>query len=263
MRPREKITEKKKCKLMRICKKRSPLPSDLHLNNSTPELTSEFCDLGLVTNCNHSLNNHIGKITSKANKILGLIKRTCRGLKDVSALGTVYLAFVRSQLEFCSAVWSPHQASDIMKFERVQRRATKLILKTTDEYQQRREKLNLLSLDQRRFLFDVLFLCKALNGHIDIDLSNYVQFLKESDHYMLRRKGDCTLKKNYARTNTFKYSYFNRIVDVWNSLPHSVRLTPSIKILKRSVKDILIRSLWFSLLIILLISVILFITVFS
>ena len=140
-------------------------------------------------------------------------------------------------------VWSPHQASNIMKLERIQRRATKLILKTTDEYQQRREKLNLLSLEQRRFLFDVLFLYKALNGHIEIDLSDHVQFFKDSDHYMLRRKGDCTLKKNYARTNTFKYRYFNRIVDVWNSLPHSVHWAPSIKIFKRSVRDILIRSL--------------------
>ena len=33
-----------------------------------------------------------------------------------------------------------------MKLERIQQRATKLILKTTDEYQKRREKLNLLSL---------------------------------------------------------------------------------------------------------------------
>ena len=44
----------KKCKLMRICKKRSALLSDLHLNNSILESTSEFCDLGLITNCNLS-----------------------------------------------------------------------------------------------------------------------------------------------------------------------------------------------------------------
>ena len=69
----------KKCKLMRIWEKRSSFLSDLHLNNSTLELTSEFCDLGLVTNCNLSWNNHIHKITSKANKILGLIIRTCKG----------------------------------------------------------------------------------------------------------------------------------------------------------------------------------------
>ena len=90
--------------------------------------------------------------------------------------------------------------------------------------------------------FDVLFLYKALNGHIDVDLSNYVQFFKESDHCMLRRKDDCTLKKNYARTNIFKHSYFNRIVDMWNSLPHSVRWAHSVEIFKKSVRDILIRS---------------------
>ena len=110
-----------------------------------------------------------------------------------------------------------------------------------------KRKPNLLSSEQRRFLFDVLFLYKALNGHKDIDLSNYVQFFKESDYYMLRRKDDCTLKKNYARTNIFKYSYFNRIVDMWNSLPHSVRQAYSVQIFKKSVTDILNRRLWLSL----------------
>ena len=65
-----------------------------------------------------------------------------------------------------------------MKLERIQRRATKLILRTTDEYQERREKLNLLSFEQSRYLVDVLFLCKALNGHIDMNLTSYIQFLK-------------------------------------------------------------------------------------
>ena len=82
-------------------------------------------------------------------------------------------------------MWSPYQARNILKLECIQRRATKFILKTTDEYQQRREKLNLLYLEQRRFLFDVLFLYKALNGHININLSSYVQFFTESDQYML------------------------------------------------------------------------------
>ena len=58
--------------------------------------------------------------------------------------------------------------------------------------------LNLLSLEQRRFLFHVLFLYKALNGYINIDLSTYVQFFSDSDRYPLRGKNECAFKKNYA-----------------------------------------------------------------
>ena len=49
--------------------------------------------------------------------------------------------------------------------------------------------LNLLSLEGRRFLFDVLFLYKVLNGYISIDISTYIQFYTDSDF--------CHLKVNY------------------------------------------------------------------
>ena len=115
--------------------------------------------------------------------------------------------------------------------------ATKFILKANDDYEQRRKMLNLLSLEQRRFLFDVLFLHKALNGYINIDLSTYVHFFSDSDRYPLRGKDECTLKKNYARTNTFKFSFFNRIVDMWNTLPLLVRQATTIASFKKEVRE--------------------------
>ena len=62
----------KKYKLMQITKRKTPIHSDLHLNNDILELTSEFRDLGLVTKSNLSWSSHIDKISNKANKILGL-----------------------------------------------------------------------------------------------------------------------------------------------------------------------------------------------
>ena len=132
------------------------------------ELTSELRNLGLVTVCDLSWSTHIDKISNKDNKILGLIKRICKGFQDVCTLRTLYLALVRSQLECCSVVWSPHKSRNISKLERIQRRSTKFILKTNDDYE------TTLSLEQRRFLFDVLFLYKALIGYINIDLFTYV-----------------------------------------------------------------------------------------
>ena len=53
---------------------------------------------------------------------------------------------------------------NMSKSEKVQRRATKFILKTEHNYETRLKKLNLMSLKNRRFLTDVTFLYKALNG---------------------------------------------------------------------------------------------------
>ena len=230
----------KKCKVMRITKKKFSFHSDLQLDNNTLEEISDFCDLGLVTTNKLSWNAHVDKISCKANKILGLIKRTCRGLNDVTTLRTLYCALVRSQLEYCTVVWSPpYTARNVDKLKRIQRRATKFILKTDDEYDTRRERLNLLSLKDRRFLFDVLFFYKVLNGYINLDLSSYIQFYSDSDRYSLRGKDELTLKKNYARTNTSKFSFFNRIVDMWNVLPLSVRQASSISSFKKGVRDFL------------------------
>ena len=43
-----------------------------------------------------------------------------------------------------------------------------------------------------------------------------------------------TLEKNYA-TTTFKFSFFNRIVDMWNTLPLPVRQATNIASFKTGV----------------------------
>ena len=39
-------------------------------------------------------------------------------------------------------------------------------------------------------------------------MSAYVQFYSDTAKYPLREKDSLSLKKNYARTNTFKFSFF-------------------------------------------------------
>ena len=46
-----------------------------------------------------------------------------------------------------------------------------------------------------------------------------------------------TLKiMRYARTKAFKYSFFNRVVGTWNSLPLSIREATSVDIFKALVR---------------------------
>ena len=103
--------------------------------------------------------------------MLGLMKRSCKGLDDPMTLRTLYCSLVRSNLEYCSVVWSPYTKRNIEKIERVQRRATKFILKTQDNYDIRLMELNLMTLENRRVLADVTFLFKALNGKSNININ--------------------------------------------------------------------------------------------
>ena len=213
----------KKCKIMRITKKQVPFINRVQLSDTVLEEVKEFKDLGILTNNCLSWNSHIDMITAKANRILGLLKRTCKDLKDESTLKTLYCSLVRSNLEYCSVVWCPFTKRNVNKLERIQRRATRFILKSNEPYNARLLKLNLLTLEQRRFVDDVTFLFKTLNGHLDVDFSQFLDFYSQEDRYLLRHFDTKSLKKKYARTNILKNSYFYRIVDEWNSLPFEVR----------------------------------------
>ena len=99
-----------------------------------------------------------------------------------------------------------------------------------------------MSLKNRRFLADVTFLYKALNGISNINIDSYIDFYSDADHYLFRIYDDLSLKKKYARTNPLNYSFFHRIVDSRNLLPYDTCRAVSVNIFKREVKRFLLDS---------------------
>ena len=142
-------------------------------------------------------------------------------------------------MEYGSVV--AYTSRNIDKLERIQRRGTKFILGQNDiSYEDRLKRPNMLSLEKRRYLFDVTFLYKALNGYFNIDLTPLLNFYCQADPYKFRHVDDYSLELNFVRTTKFKYSYFNRIAEMWNSLPLEIRLAPNMEAFKSNVKKILI-----------------------
>ena len=118
-----------KCKALTITRKKSPLNFIYKLDNVELERVSTKKDVGVNITNSLTWNTHIHAITAKANKFLGLLKRACPLLNDVSARRSLYLALVKSQLSYATQAWSPDKIALKTQIERVQRRATRWILK--------------------------------------------------------------------------------------------------------------------------------------
>lgn len=209
-----------KCKHLRVTRKRKAITGSYTVNGIPISEVSNEKDLGVMISGDLSWNSHVGRVVNNANKMLGLICRTCRNDCDQRTMLTLYRNLVRPQLEYATQAWSPSGVGNIKKVERVQRRATRFILKSSDDYPERLRKLGLLPLQYRREILDLCFLFKCLNGHYDFDIFKFVNF---KDFKYTIRNSELILTRNHARTNIFLYSYFNRIVNLWNNLPEATR----------------------------------------
>ena len=205
-----------KCKVITVTRKKTPIVFYYTLDGSNLTRVSEERDLGVIITSTLSWDSHIHTITAKANKLLGLLKRTCPLLTDVSVRRSLYLSLVKSQLCYATQVWSPAHVTLNAKVEQVQRRASRWILRTRRgemSYKERLTMLDLIPLSLDRELKDLVFYYKCLYCSTDLDVLNYVSFIS---HGRTRQSDSFNLRTPLCKTSTFQASYFNRIVKLWN-----------------------------------------------
>ena len=89
----------------------------------------------------------------------------------------LYKTYVRPLLETNTVVFSPHTIENIDILERVQRRFTKYLPGLWDmPYSSRLDFLGIKSLEERRILFDIMFLYKVINGHTNLNPDSFFSF---------------------------------------------------------------------------------------
>ena len=174
-------------------------------------------DLGVIVSKDLSWSRHIESIVSQANKILGLIKPICKDVKNVQTRRSLYCALVRSKLEYASNVWSPYTIKLKLLVENVQRRATRYILNYPKDmcYKERLQKINLLPLEFRRGISDLILLFKAKHNlinnrynkaymYLSLDTSTYV--------FIPGYKSRSCDKNDFHLIIKHNQNYFQRIV---------------------------------------------------
>lgn len=193
--------------------------------------------LGVELSDDLSWSTHIDHVTSKANKMLGLLRRNlyhCNTkTKDIA-----YKALIRPKLEYCSAIWDPHQKINQDKLEKVQNRAARFVMqdyKRDSSVTQMLNKLKWETLKNRRTKSRLITMYKETHGLIPSNIASNLQTLDCRKHHRTRQTG--VLKYNLITTNKdcFRHSLYPKSIPEWNLLDLSIRNAPSLSSFKNKL----------------------------
>ena len=123
-------------------------------------------------------------------------------------------------MEYAAFVWSPHTSQNINKLEIIQRRAARFVMSNYDRHSSVSEMLHVLQwsrLQERRNVQSLLIFYKILNGLVDVSLPDGV-----TPGRTLNRGHSRKFTHILPRINAYKFSFFPRVLPLWNSLPSTV-----------------------------------------
>ena len=150
---------------------------------------------------------------------------------DMHTFALLYKSLVRTHIEHAVSLWCPYKKGDIEEIEKIQKRATKLIISLKKlPYKERLLKLKLPTLKYRRMRGDMIEVFKILHNYYNSDVApkltlNNASVTRGNSLKLLNRSFHCDLRK---------YSFPARVVNTWNSLPNVVVLASSLDTFKKT-----------------------------
>ncbi len=215
----------KKCKVMHLGKGNNKY--DYYMGGETLEKVQNEKDLGVLVDDQLRFDTHIENQVMKANKILGLIRRSFTCL-DKSSFCTLYKSIVRTHLEYANAVTYPQFEKESKLLEEVQRRATKQVAELKDlSYTDRLKALKLPSLLYRRKRGDMIEVFKYC-----CDLYSVNPSPLHLDEGSVTRGHKFKLYKDRAEKSTRQKFFSHRVINDWNSLPAEIVDSPTLNSFK-------------------------------
>jgi hypothetical protein len=206
-------------------KRKHIIKAEYTIQGATLRTVDEAKYLGVTIQGNINWGPHISNICAKANRTRGFLQRNLR--KSPPKLkNQAYKTYVRPTLEYASTVWAPHTDKDINRLEMVQRRAARFV---KADFHSRHSVTKMLhqvdwqTLNERRAQAKVTMLYRIVHCLVAIPAAPY---LTPSPNRI--RRHTMQFLQHPCRINAYQYSFFPSAIPLWNNLPATVILAPSL-----------------------------------
>jgi hypothetical protein len=222
----------KKCSIMQISNKRNKTGYNYTMNNTILQHVTSHPYLGVEIQDDLRWDDHINKITNKASRTLGMLRRNLWGC-NVQTKSLAYLSLVRPQIEFAASVWDPHLKKHCHKLDMIQRRGARFAVsdyRTTSSASEMIDRLKWQDLAVRRKVARLSMFYKAIKGTVDICLTDLQKPIRST-----RNSSSLSYILPSTRSDTLKYSFFPRTVADWNSLPVDILSSSSLDSFKAAL----------------------------
>ena len=219
----------KKCTSILFSRKINKPNITVKLDNQLVGTCSNVRDLGVILDSKMSFVEHYNTIILKATNMLNFIKRFSYNFQDPYTLKTLFIAYVRSILEYCSVVWSPHIKTHENRIESVQKQFILFALRKLGwtvfplpSYNARCMLISLETLAKRREFASLSFVNDLIANRI-----NSTELLQTLNFYdptrVLRAREPFALR--FHRTDYAKHGPINRLMDTYNKFSDSINFT--------------------------------------
>ena len=211
-----------KCCVISFTRKKNKLFHQYYVQEAPLRREAIVKDLGVFFDEQLTFRPHYDHITKKSRKTLGFLIRTTKTFKKPRSILCLYISLVRSILEYCCPVWSPFYSVHVDSVEKVQKRCLKYIAyrsnigRSLRDYKERLRKFNILTLQDRRKRYDLLYLHKIV--HSTIDAPGLLSSLNFNTRIRSRNPNTFTIQ--VYKNNT---SYFNPMVRMCRTYNDVVR----------------------------------------
>lgn len=203
---------------------------DVKLEGNEIAQTDSLCYLGIDIDNRCNFDSYTTNLIKKVNRSIGVIKRSAPYL-PLDARITLYNSLILPHLDYCSTVWGCTSKSNIMRIQRLQSRAMRIILHESprSHIEDMLAKLKWLSVSQRIDYSRLILMWKIVHGHAP---SYLTENLKYSDHDY---NTSSSVSENLFIPHAHKHSLYKHGAKMWNSLPCELRKIPILNSFKKKL----------------------------